>query len=415
MLLMENDQPIIGRKALSYYNAALSPNKLLHEKAFNLRLCLEKLIESIAYPILFSDADKEKYYIKKDGNIQTDKKGNPRKVNLEKRINILRPYFDSDYMAELDSIRTVGNSFVHEGTDCDVSKEDVDRLFQIISKFPIKLFSTLFKKNGFYSENSWTLTVLSVLPPYYRIRILNEYFLYDKSPLVIEKLSMAYLKNNNEDEAFALLENTLQNNYLTGEEHKYLVEKLNLLKPNLLKFRIAKDINDSKNALKELLQSIKVEERDFCTKLVAIICNLDIFNDDKIIKNDNKYILLKAAIKVHGKNHRYGVNENNIIVSRKAAFKLDVNKLDRLSDKINNIYKIVDIEEDYLMPFDGQSGNIVDICISPSFVSDNIDRFKEIILNESSKAKEHYLTDGETGVMYSNKTLVFNLEIRKNS
>lgn len=53
MVLMDNNEPVIGEKTLQYYNAALSPNKFLYEKAFNLCLCLEKLIDSIISNIIF--------------------------------------------------------------------------------------------------------------------------------------------------------------------------------------------------------------------------------------------------------------------------------------------------------------------------------------------------------------------------
>jgi hypothetical protein len=403
-------EPIIGEKALFYYNSALSPDKYLYEKAFNLRLCLEKLIDSIIYPILFSESDKEKYYKKKNGDIRRD--DNPIKVDLIQRIDILKQYLDSEYIIKLTSIRLIGNAGVHDGIDSEISKKDVDELFEVIYEFPIKLFSALFRKTGFYSENSWTLTVLSVLPPYYRIKILSEYFLENKSFTVIEKLSMAYLKNNNEDKAFELLVDSLNNECITYKEYKYLVEGINLLKPNLEKFRIAKSLNDSKNLLKELLQYIKLEERNFCVDLISIICDIDIFNDERIIKNNNEFISFKTAIKVQGKDDRYSTN---IIISRRVASKLNINKFDILSDRINNIYKEIDIEEDYLMPYNEQDGEIIDICISPSFISDNVENFRKIILNESARAKECYLVDGKTGFKYNDKILVFNLEVRRNS
>ena len=89
------------------------------------------------------------------------------------------------------------------------------------------------------------LTMLSSLPPCKRIYILERVSQKDQGNIfLIDKLSMAYLKNGEKENAMQYLKREKENENLDEEMYEQLVDKIELLDRSMDKFDIAKNILD---------------------------------------------------------------------------------------------------------------------------------------------------------------------------
>jgi len=107
---------------------------------------------------------------------------------------------------------------------------------QVVSTDEMNIYTPLidyFASRPFGSEKM-VLTLLSTLPPFYRCELLKILLLSDPSNTVIyNKLSMAYLKNKQFSEAYALLDRGLNEQVLNSFEYHDMLDTLKTLEPNL--------------------------------------------------------------------------------------------------------------------------------------------------------------------------------------
>lgn len=113
--------------------------------------------------------------------------------------------------------------------------------------------------------------MFSILPPIYRIEILEKYYLINPSVLVIDKLSKAYLKNNAKEKAYSFLSDCKKKKQIQDVEFYYLMNSLKVLEPHLDKFSIARNLDDAKRNFLKLLPAIDEKERDTFVILVSMI------------------------------------------------------------------------------------------------------------------------------------------------
>ena len=167
------------------------------------------------------------------------------------------------------------------------------------------------KKNNFIERN-WVPTIFSTLPPQYRVRILKS-LIKDKtgeidseemsayldkiqkpptieplfrpaSPLtteelkfggfllLIEKLSLAYLKNKEIDKGYKLLEDMLEEGKINNIFYQQMAYKLEQLQSVFNSLPISQDMVETRLKLEKILPSIKEEDKSlFITLLTAIV------------------------------------------------------------------------------------------------------------------------------------------------
>ena len=98
-------------------------------------------------------------------------------------------------------------------------------------------------------------TLFSVLVPSIRVEILEEYYESEQTLFVIDKLAMAYLKDNEHDKSSRFLKKALDEKVITHREYENLHEKIESMLPSLNRFPIAYNLNES---AKYFFQIIKI-------------------------------------------------------------------------------------------------------------------------------------------------------------
>ena len=152
-------------------------------------------------------------------------------------------------------------------------KDGIDIVTNIFEDMVIDYF----KKNSFEGE---PLTVLSALPPYNRVKILSEIWNENpKNELVIDKLSMAYLKNNEYDKAKIFISSLVVQGDITTEYAVRQLDKLELLKSMQGKLNSSKSVIDTAKIFKEILGEKKTTEYSDFEKMFFILVKGYISNE----------------------------------------------------------------------------------------------------------------------------------------
>lgn len=250
--------PLVSPLSRKYYNYASNKDGHKHHRAEDIRICLEKVCDQIIY-VFVSEQDKEKW----------------KKYKLHNKLGSSRNFLDKKIVDKLISAKVLGNIGVHEGEEGNYTVEEIEESLNIVREFSLEVFYAYFKKNGFNHQNeSWMPTVFSVLPPIYRVEILEKYYNNcDKSPFVIDKLSKAYLKNGSIEEANEFLKNCYEENEITFELYEVLFNDIQMLNKSISFLPISKDLETSKKNFNKLLLSIEENERDTFIYLMSMILN----------------------------------------------------------------------------------------------------------------------------------------------
>ncbi len=254
---MENlSIPLISPLSRKYYQYAYDSSEKIHHRAEDVRICLEKICDSIIIQLV-SPTIKQKWD----------------KLNLHNKLKACEEFMDSTIVNKILGVKCIGNKGVHEGEEGDFTPQDINDSLEAIKNFSLEVIFSFFVKNGFgnLQQGSYVPTVFSVLPPIYRIQILNKYYIINPSLLVIEKLSKAYLKNNMKEEAYSFLTDCYNKGQIQKSEFDWLTGDLKLLEPHLEKFCIAHNLDESKRNFLNLLPSIEEEKRDSFIILVSMI------------------------------------------------------------------------------------------------------------------------------------------------
>ena len=322
---LDFDIVLLSKLPSKYYKKIYNESNDNYYRGLDVRLCLEKIYNDMIRPILKTNF--------------TDSKWG--KMTLDKKINTSKEIIDDDILERLKKLKNIGNGGVHEGEEFDIKDSDLEESLEIIREFSLEIFVCYFKHYGFIGETkAWTPVVFSILPPIYRVKVLEKYFkskkleifnddMLDEIIYIIDKLAMAYLKSGLEKEAFEFLKECLDNRYINNELYIQLSEKLILLRGNLDKFKIAKNIKDSKENFASLIKRIPVDERDSFIILVSIILDQD------VRKQKVNFEEFKVAIKFCGK--KPGAD---VVVSRGMAFRLRLEIGSQIKDESGIKYTI---------------------------------------------------------------------------
>lgn len=172
------------------------------------------------------------------------------------------------------------------------------------------VLTSYFIKYGFNKED-WVATILSTLPPIFRINILEPVFdnlknsidknklinylnevqiynnkimdyitsgnidkleslniLFQSNPtkdddtysnflLLIDKLSLVYMKNRDINKSYNFLSQCLSEGYINNQFHDEMIDKVNSLYKQIDSLPISNNLNDTKKKLNELLPEIE--------------------------------------------------------------------------------------------------------------------------------------------------------------
>lgn len=287
--------PLMPKEALSYFVDGTSGNRL-YLRATSIRNCLENIVETIFIYI-----------------IDDNKKNKWRKENLNGRLELLKDFFPQDINEKLHKIRKVGNKGAHQAGHKDLIEEEIELTLNDLSQICELTILSYFKKYGFI-EHSWIPTVFSTLPPVYRIRILEQLFTIDdidkeefiihqeeaqnnyqriimnpallfqkKEPtekekkfdgfvLLIDKLSMAYLKNKDPNKGVQFICDLYDKGYINEFYKNYILEKLQMLWHEIDNLPISTSLEETKNKLTAILPAVREDEESlFITLFTAIV------------------------------------------------------------------------------------------------------------------------------------------------
>ena len=250
--------PLISPLSRKYYDYASNKNEYKHHRAEDVRICLEYIWDHMIY-IFVSDADKEKW----------------QNYKLHKKIMVSKNFLDGKIVNKLNNAKLIGNSGVHDGEEWSYTEKDIEDSLESIKEFSLEIFYAYFKEKGFVNaDKMWVPTVFSVLPPMYRIKILEKYYNNcEKTVFVIDKLSMAYVKAGLFDKAKVFLRNCYKDGEIDYQLYNGLNEKVILLNENRSLLPIADELETSKESFNTLLSSIDEDERDTFICLMSIILN----------------------------------------------------------------------------------------------------------------------------------------------
>lgn len=248
---MNSVLPLITPLANKYFEKAMNNDKEEYYRSLDMRLCLEIICDEMLYELI-SEESKEKW---KD-------------LTLHSKLKLMKGFIPANIVDDLINAKYLGNIGVHNGEEAELTDDKLNISLETIHEFSLELIVNYFRKNGFLNGKSWVPTVFSTLPPVYRIVILEKYFEFDKSLIIIDKLSMAYLKNNNYKEALEFIEKCYSNGHIDLDNKFMFYDKLESLNHHLSKFSIARDIPMAKENLEKLLLSIP--ENEICKFIVLI-------------------------------------------------------------------------------------------------------------------------------------------------
>lgn len=293
----ESNLPLMPYDALNYLMDG-KENYPFYLRATSIRNCLENIVETIFIHIL-----------------NDEQKIGWNKKNLNGRLNILEDFFPKNVSEKLHNIRKLGNNGAHQSGHDNLKELDIGIAIKDLSMVCEWTILEYFKKNNFIERN-WVPTVFSTLPPLYRVHILEslieckineinpeEMNLYLKkvqepptlesiieslsqpiSPLtdeevkfggfllLIEKLSLAYLKNKNIQKGYELLNDMLKKHIINEIFYQDMINKMELLQNDFNSLPISQNLTETRAKLEKILPSIKKEDSSlFITLITAIV------------------------------------------------------------------------------------------------------------------------------------------------
>lgn len=316
---MNQKEPLIPESALKYFedSSQISYNEYL--RAYSLRNCLENIVNTIFIYLTEKNRTNRKKWIKK--------------ISLNQKINLSKKYFSDDKLFnKLIHIKDIGNK-AHPDTEEheNLTHEEINLALEDISEICEWVIITYLKKYGFNQE-SWIPTMLSTLPPIYRVSILEELFNYYEKDilnkedlldylnyvqhtektymnalasgqisfelyqeltskplpkakefsqilLLIDKLAMAYLKNGDFKKSINFIELQFEKKFINDIFKNQMIDKLHSLEKERDNLPISQNLQQTKDYFKKILTVVKEEEYSlFITIFTAIVAQDELVN-----------------------------------------------------------------------------------------------------------------------------------------
>ena len=295
------DNLLLPATTLEYY-ADIHPCRKLYINATSIRYCIENLCD--VFLVYFAERSPENSW---------------RKKTVADKLNILEneKIFPEDICKRLKAINKVGTRGAHTLLHKELILADVETAINDLGKICEWTLLQYFIKYGFRSA-PWIATIFSTLPPVYRRNILNELFqrkeieytkdysfifpisdisyevllqrvlsddrtitseqsLRDEFVIIIDKLSMAYLKSNQYEDSMIFLTDCRKKGYIDQGFYKVMVDKINDLYLHINDFPISKDLEDARNCFREILPAIDQQEYSlFLVIFSAIVAQNDV-------------------------------------------------------------------------------------------------------------------------------------------
>ena len=302
--MFEENVPLVPESTMRYFKDSSQLSYPTYMRVVGIRNCLENIVNTI-FIYLTNRKSKEKWI---------------RNTTLSEKINLTKDYFPDEIFTKIDNLRILGNT-VHPDTEehKNLTHQDINLALEDISKICEWIIITYLKKNGFQT-NSWIPTMLSTLPPIYRVTILEELYKYytlnynpnsltileyldviqnndhlcmtrqisykeyqDYTPfpnenklsqilLVIEKLAMAYLKNGFYNKSIEFIQLQFDNKMINLLFKEQMLDKLLSLEKERSNLPISKNLKETKKHFKEILSVVKEDEYSlFITLFTAIV------------------------------------------------------------------------------------------------------------------------------------------------
>lgn len=248
--------PLISPLSRKYYQYASEVDERIHHRAIDVRVCLEKVCDSIVIQL-----------------VSTQTKNKWKDISLHNKIQACKEFMDNTIVDKVLNAKVVGNNGAHKGEEAEISTQDIDDALEAIKLFSLEIFYSFFVKNGFgdLKNGSWVPTVFSTLPPIYRVEILKKYYIKEPSSFVIDKLSKAYLKSGMKKEGLDFLDKCWNNKEINKDLLELLKHDLVLLEQNFDRLKVANNLEEAKENFNRLLPAINEDERDVFVCLISMI------------------------------------------------------------------------------------------------------------------------------------------------
>ena len=161
-------------------------------------------------------------------------------INWGRKIKILKENYDEEIANDIQEIFRIGGDSSH--FNGKVKEEELQLIIQkaihIVENIFVKYF--LSPEHKFGNEDIYT--IFSMLPLRHRIYILEKISEKYTNQDVVDRLSLAYVKNGEEDKAYKLLEEALRNEIINIQFYECKRIALNVLSSNLSRlYEINKD------------------------------------------------------------------------------------------------------------------------------------------------------------------------------
>ncbi|CAA6808199.1 MAG: Unknown protein [uncultured Sulfurovum sp.] len=323
--MLEQNVPLLPESTMRYFEDSSQVSYPTYMRAVGIRNCLENIVNTV-FMYLTTKESKEKWI---------------KKTTLAKKIELTKTYFPDNIFKKIDNLRLLGNT-VHPDTEehKNLTHEEINLALKDISKVCEWVIITYLKKNGFHT-NSWIPTMLSTLPPIYRVSILEElfdffkqdildkkelldYLSYVQSPveyytyamasgqmtfeeykditskplpkskefsqilLIIDKLAMAYLKNGDFNKSIEFINFQIEEQFINEVFKEQMIDKLELLEKERKNLPISQNLEQTKKYFKEILAVVKEDDYSlFITLFTAIVAQDELLTNQAL---NTKYI-----------------------------------------------------------------------------------------------------------------------------
>jgi hypothetical protein len=314
-----NNIPLLPESVTRYFENSSIISYDEYIRAISLRTCLDNIVNTIFFFITESPISEVVW----------------EKKNLNEKINLSKNYFSNDILERLHNIRKIGNKGAHYSIETILSHEEINLALEDIGKVCEWTITTYMKKYGF-NQKSWIPTMLSTLPPIYRVSILEELFNYFSQSivnkqellkylnyvqtseenyamalasgemtfeeykeltskplpkqqefsqilLIIDKLAMAYLKNGNFDQSIEFIHLQYEEKLINAIFKEQMIDKLYELEKERDNLPISQNLQETKKYFKEILTIVKKEEYSlFLTLFTAIVAQDELINNQDL-------------------------------------------------------------------------------------------------------------------------------------
>lgn len=168
----------------------------------------------------------------------------------KRKIKCIEDNYDKGIAEKIRKIFTVGGqgSHFHGGEIIGGELQEViDIAIHLVEDIFIKYF--LSPEHKFGTENIYG--IFSMLPPHNRVYILQGVYADEKNAAIVDRLSLALLKNGEKERAMALLEDAYSNGVIDNDFKLYQAQKINLLEAELSSIQnLNRDFTEHKAIMK---------------------------------------------------------------------------------------------------------------------------------------------------------------------